>query len=104
MGRRPKRSDNAPWTGEITNCISAQAVPNSLKISAARALSPERKPTTSRGQTGMMMPSASMSSMTVMKMKTSAAGRGSPAGLISLIGALEGQAWRAGFHSGGRAR
>ena len=35
-GRRPKRSDSAPSTGEKTNCISAQAVPNKPKISAAR--------------------------------------------------------------------
>src|SRR5439155_2554999 len=66
--------------GEKTNCINAHAVPKTPKISAPRALSPERSPTTSLGQTGMMMPSASMSSRTVMKMKTSAAWRGSPAG------------------------
>ena len=31
-GRRPKRSDSAPWIGENRNCISAQAVPKSPKI------------------------------------------------------------------------
>ena len=27
-GRRPKRSDRAPWIGENTNCIRAKAAPN----------------------------------------------------------------------------
>ena len=43
---------------------------------AARAVSPPRKLTTSGASTGTIIPSASMSSITVMKMKTSAAGRG----------------------------
>jgi hypothetical protein len=48
-------------------------VPNSPRISAERGASPPRKSTTSRGSTGMMMPSASMSSSTVMKMNPNAA-------------------------------
>ena len=38
------------------NCISAQAVPKTPKISAARAVSPPQKRSTSFGSTGMMMP------------------------------------------------
>ena len=59
---------------------------------------------TNRGQTGTMMPSARMSSRAKMKIKTDAARRGSPAGQISFIGACQGQPWRAGFQTGGRAR
>jgi hypothetical protein len=75
-GRRPKRSEAAPSIGEKKNCISAQTVPKMPKISAARAVSPPRKRSTSFGSTGMIMPSASMSSAMVTKMKASAARRG----------------------------
>jgi hypothetical protein len=74
-GLRPKRSDSMPCTGEATNCISAQAVPNRPMKSAPRTVSPPTKSTTSFGSTGMMIPIASMSSSTVMKMKMKAARR-----------------------------
>jgi len=45
-------------------------------IFAAFGVSPPRKFSTSFGSTGMINPSASMSSVTVMKMKTTAALRG----------------------------
>jgi hypothetical protein len=66
-------------------------VANAPKICAARAVSPPRKSTTSLGRTGMIMPSASMSSSTVMKTKTKAGERCAGAaaavssGLISCI-------------------
>src|SRR6266540_1715739 len=72
-GLRPKRSESAPSTGEKINCISAQTVPNSPKISAARAVSPPRKPSTSFGTT-------------VMKMKTSAAARAFATDFVSATG------------------
>ena len=72
-GRRPKRSDSAPSTGENTNCISAQAVPKKPKISAARGVSPPSMLSISLGSTGMTMPSAMTSSSTMAKMKASAA-------------------------------
>ena len=62
-------------TGENTNCMHAQTVVKRPIISAAFAVSPWRKPITSRGSTGTMMPRASMSRSTVMKMKLRAAGR-----------------------------
>src|SRR5580692_8462049 len=109
-GRRPKRSDKAPCTGENTNCINAQAVPNTPKICAARAVSPPRKSTTSRGRTGMIMPSASMSSSTVMKTKTKAgarragaAGDGALAGGISLMGERSSVGTHRWAFMGGRA-
>lgn len=58
------------------NCISAQTAPKSPNISAACAVSPPRKFSTSFGNTGIMMPSASTSSTTVTKMNATAAGRG----------------------------
>jgi len=45
------------------------------KIQAARAVSPLRKPSTSFGSTGMMIPNARTSTTTVIKMKTSVAPR-----------------------------
>ncbi len=85
-GLRPKRSESAPSTGEKINCISAQTVPNSPKISAARAVSPPRKPSTSFGSTGMMIPNARTSTTTVMKMKTSAAARAFATDFVSATG------------------
>ncbi len=62
-------------TGDATNCIAAHTVPNRPSVSAARAVSPPRKIWMSSGSTGMTMPRASMSSMTVTKMKMAAARR-----------------------------
>ena len=76
-GRRPKRSESAPRIGEAKNCISAHTVPNSpVHLGPACAVSAAlAKLTTSRGSTGMMIPNASMSSATVMKMKRTVARR-----------------------------
>ena len=76
IGRRPNRSDNTPSTGEKTNCISAKTVPKIPNHFAALDASPPRKFKTSFGRTGAIKPSASMSSVTVTKMKTTAALRG----------------------------
>src|SRR5512140_2224411 len=75
-GRRPKRSDSAPMTGEKKNCMNAHMVASRPNHSAARAVSPCRKPSISLGSTGSTTPSDSTSSTTVMKMKTIAAWRG----------------------------
>ena len=60
---------------------AAIALPIIGVTGAALAVSPPRKNTTSPGSTGTMMPSASMSSSTVMKMKTKAAREG--AGMLN---------------------
>lgn len=85
MGRRPKRSDKTPRTGENTNCISAKTVPKILNHFAAEGVSPPRKLSTSFGRTGAINPSASMSSVTVIKMKTTAALRGFMEGLLTSV-------------------
>ncbi len=76
IGRRPNRSDSAPRVGENRNWPSAQTVPNRPTISAARTVSLSRNERIRRGSTGMIMPSASMSSITVTKTKATAARRG----------------------------
>jgi glutathione peroxidase len=73
IGRRPNRSDSAPSTGDARNCITAQDVPKTPITSAARAVSPPSNCSMSFGSTGMITPSASMSSITVMKMNVTAA-------------------------------
>ncbi len=75
-GRRPKWSESAPCTGENTNCISMNAVMNKPCHTVARGISLLTKPAIRCGKPGMISPKASMSSITVMKMKTSAALRG----------------------------
>jgi hypothetical protein len=75
-GRRPKRSDSEPSTGAAKNCIAAHDVPNQPTVRAESAMSPRRNVLINSGSTGMIIPSASMSSMTVMKMKATAARRG----------------------------
>jgi hypothetical protein len=72
-GRRPNRSDNTPSTGEKKNCIAAKIVPNHPSQFAALTALPPRKSRINLGRTGAISPSASMSSMTVMKIKTTAA-------------------------------
>lgn len=91
-GRRPKRSDSAPMTGEAMNCISAQTDMKMPSISAALLKVPV-KCRMSFGSTGMMMPMESMSSSTVMKMKTTAGERpdgGVAGGASSVLGDLSG--------------
>ena len=53
--------------------MTAQDVPNTPITSAARAVLPPSNCSMSFGSTGMIIPSASMSSMTVMKMNVTAA-------------------------------
>ena len=72
-GRRPKRSDNAPWIGALKNCTIANAVPKRPTQYAADEVLPPTNSSTRCGNTGMMTPNASTSISTVMKMKTSAA-------------------------------
>ena len=74
-GRRPNLSDNTPSTGEKKNCISAKTVPKTPFQFAAEFILPPRKSRINFGNTGAINPSASMSSMTVTKMKAMAAGR-----------------------------
>src|SRR5581483_2901546 len=87
-GRRPRRSESAPRTGEKRNCIAAHTVPKSPKVRAARAVSPPSIVSTSFGRTGTIIPSASMSRTTVMKMKTSAARRGAGTATLSELDAI----------------
>src|SRR4051812_17670005 len=76
MGRLPTRSDKTPSTGENKNCISAQAVLKMPRVLDALDASPPRKFRISFGKTGAIRPNASMSSVTVMKIKVTAALRG----------------------------
>jgi len=62
--------------------ISAHAVPNTPKMRAAVAVSLSTKLSTSLGRMGMIMPSASMSSRMVTKMKATAALREAPVGVL----------------------
>ncbi len=64
MGRRPKRSDSEPSTGEKKNCMAANTIPKMPIISAVRAVELP-KPPMRLGSTGAIMPSASMSRPTV---------------------------------------
>jgi hypothetical protein len=75
MGRRPKRSESTPMTGEKTNCMTAKIVPNHPSQDAALVVLPPRKSRINFGRTGAIKPSASMSSVTVTKIKTIAAWR-----------------------------
>src|SRR5690606_36258560 len=74
-GRRPKRSDSAPWIGEVTNWMPANTVPNTPTQYAALAVSPPTKSSIRCGSTGMITPNASTSISTVTKMKARAARR-----------------------------
>ena len=84
-GRRPKRSDSAPCTGEAKNCISMKPVANSPCQTVPVAISPPVTCLSSAGSTGMTTPKASTSTSTVMKMKASAARR--PGGATTGAGA-----------------
>src|SRR5947209_11504764 len=74
-GRRPTRSESAPSTGANTNCIAAHTVPNRPTMPAPLASLPPSSWMTSLGNTGAMIPSASMSSSTVPKMNQKVARR-----------------------------
>ena len=74
-GRRPKRSDSAPWIGVHTNCTAAKQV---LMTNTQCVASTKESPAMclmSCGSTGMTTPKASTSISTVTKMKASAARR-----------------------------
>src|ERR1700678_4486137 len=75
--------------GEKKNFMAATTVPKRPSILAALEVSPWRKPSMRRGRTGAIMPRASMSRVTVRKMKVAAARR--PAGgrgMRALSGAM----------------
>lgn len=75
MGRRPKRSESEPRMGEQKNCMSAKTVPKMPSIWAAVTALLCMKLEMRRGRTGAIMPMASMSKVTVRKMKVAAARR-----------------------------
>src|SRR5215469_2666946 len=75
IGRLPKRSDKTPSQGENKNCISAKTTANRALHFAAPVISPPRKSRISLGRTGIIKPIARMSSVTVTRMKMTAAGR-----------------------------
>jgi hypothetical protein len=61
--------------GEKKNCMAAKTVPKRPSILAALEVSPCRKLSMRRGSTGTIIPSASISSVTVRKIKVAAARR-----------------------------
>src|SRR5438046_88697 len=75
IGRLPNRSDKTPSKGEKKNCISAKTTANRALHLAASVISPPRKSRISFGKTGMIKPIARTSSVTVTRMKITAAGR-----------------------------
>src|SRR6266508_2208335 len=75
IGRLPNRSDKTPSQGEQKNCSSAKTTANRALHFAASVISPPRKSRISFGKTGMIKPIAKMSSVTVTRMKMTAAGR-----------------------------
>src|SRR5215469_5884623 len=75
IGRLPNRSDKTPSQGENKNCISAKTTANRALHFAASVIWPPRKSRISLGRTGMIKPIARMSSVTVTRMKMTAAGR-----------------------------
>ena len=76
IGRRPNRSDSAPWIGEATNCMPAKAMARKPMISAVEAAWPTPRVLTSFGSAGKITPSAAESSSTVIRMKRVAVRRG----------------------------
>ncbi len=74
IGRRPKRSDRPPRTGENRNCIRAKTLTNTPFIRPPMPWPAMSR--ISRGSTGAVTPMATMSIITVTKMKANAARRG----------------------------
>ena len=90
-GRRPKRSDNAPWIGAQKNWIAANMVLNTpIQYDAVEA-SPPTNSSTRCGSTGMITPNAITSISTVTKMKASAALRARPFNASVARGAFMGK-------------
>src|SRR5436190_9235304 len=75
IGRLPNRSDKTPSKGEKKNCISAKTTANRALHFAASVIWPPRKSRISLGSTGIIKPIARMSSVTVTRIKMTAAGR-----------------------------
>src|SRR5262249_10405936 len=75
IGRLPNRSDKTPSKGEKKNCISAKTTANRALHFAASVIWPPRKSRISVGRTGIINPIARMSSVTVTRIKMTAAGR-----------------------------
>src|SRR5260370_40650429 len=75
IGRRPKRSDKTPSSGEKKNGISAKTAANRPLNFAVAVITPPRKSRMSFGKTGMIKPIARTSRVTVTKMKMTAAWR-----------------------------
>jgi hypothetical protein len=74
-GRRPKRSESEPITGEARNCMAAQAATSMPFHRPALAREPA-KASISDGRTGITSPMANMSRTAVTRMKAMAARRG----------------------------
>ncbi len=74
-GRLPNRSDKTPSKGEKKNCISAKTTANRALHFAASVIWPPRKSRISLGNTGIIKPIARISSVTVTRIKMTAAGR-----------------------------
>jgi hypothetical protein len=74
-GRRPTRSETTPSTGMKKNCMSAKTVAKIPSHSAARGALPPRKFRINLGRTGMMIPTAIISSATVTRIKIRGARR-----------------------------
>src|SRR5204863_8421649 len=75
IGRLPNRSDKTPSKGEKKNCISAKTTANRALHFAASVIWPPRKSRISLGKTGIIIPIARISSVTVTRIKMIAAGR-----------------------------
>src|SRR5262252_2068249 len=75
IGRLPNRSDKTPSHGENRNCISAKTTANRALHFAASVIWPPRKSRISLGKTGIIKPIARISSVTVTRIKMTAAGR-----------------------------
>src|ERR1043166_596439 len=75
IGRLPNRSDKTPSKGEKKNCINAKTTANRALHFAASVIWPPRKSRISLGKTGIIKPIARISSVTVTRIKMTAAGR-----------------------------
>ena len=83
-GRRPKRSDSDPITGEQRNCIPAHSATNSPFHKPAALVAPDSC-SISCGSTGMTMPIDMTSSHAVTRMKKIAAVRAGAGGADMLV-------------------
>jgi hypothetical protein len=85
-GRRPKRVGQRTEGSALPETApDAHIVPKRPIISAARTVLPPSNCSISFGSTGMIMPSASMSRSTVMKMNATAARLGGVGGEVDSV-------------------